>query len=93
VLITYCIDHRICQQRAQSAELLARRISGRTPGTHVEAREVPLSLEERLRAARDLIDQELDDLATLRDDINLFSDAVLEHMLVLRNIKDNFLRW
>ena len=54
---------------------------------------MPLGLEERLRAAQQLVDQELDDLATLRDDINRFSDAIFEHILVLQNIRDNFLRW
>ena len=54
---------------------------------------MPLRLDDRLRVARDLIDVELEDLAQLRQEISQMSDALLAHILVLRNIRDNFLRW
>ena len=46
---------------------------------------MPPRLQDRLQAARTLIDEELNDLVELRMDINRMSDALLSHILVLRN--------
>ena len=54
--------------------------------------EVPLRLQDSLHAMRTLID-ELNNLVDLRMDINRMSDALLSHILVLQNIRDNFLYW
>ena len=75
------------------AELLTREVYLRPAATQLTAREVPLRLQDRLQAARTLIDEELNDLVELRMDINRMSDALLSHILVLRNIRDNFLYW
>jgi hypothetical protein len=54
---------------------------------------VPVGLEDRLRKAQELMDQELEQIDILRTGINQFNDLLLQHGLVLRNIRDNFLRW
>jgi hypothetical protein len=92
-LIMYHIDLIVHLQRSRTAELLAQRLSREPSATQLDAGRVPLSLEDRLREAQDLIDQELDDLAVVRSDLNHFNDLILQHVLVLRNIRNNFLRW
>jgi hypothetical protein len=61
--------------------------------TQLDALEVPLRLEDRLREAQELIDHELEQVDVLRAGINQFNDLLLQHALVLRNIRNNFLRW
>jgi hypothetical protein len=79
-------------QRSHTAELLARRLSRAPSANQVNAGRVPLSLEERLREANDLIDQELEELESLRADLNRISDILLQHSIVLRSVRNNFLR-
>jgi hypothetical protein len=69
-------------------QLLAHRPSwaGGTP-------RVPVNLEDRLREAQELVDQELNDLERLRADLNRYNDILLNHMLILRNVRNNYLRW
>ena len=92
-LILYYINLTICLQRSSTAELLARELSHAPSATQLSAEQVPLRLEDRLREAQERIDKELDDLAILRRHINTFSDHLLEHILVLRNLRNNYLRW
>jgi hypothetical protein len=54
---------------------------------------VPVNLEDRLREAQELVDQELNDLERLRADLNRYNDILLNHMLILRNVRNNYLRW
>ena len=75
------------------AELLTHEVYLRPAVTQLTAREVLPRLQDRLEAARTLIDKELNDLVELRTDINRMSDALLLHILVLQNIRDNFLYW
>ena len=89
----YYIDLIVHLQHSRTAELLAQRLSCEPSATQLDAGQVPLSLEDRLREAQDLIDQELDDLAVVRSDLNHFNDLILQHVLVLRNMRNNFLRW
>jgi hypothetical protein len=78
-------------QRSRTAELLARHRS-RTPSViQRNAQPVPVTLEERLCAAQNMIDQELEDLATLRSEVNIFNDILLQHVLVLRAVGTTFL--
>ena len=79
-----------CLQRSRTAELLARRLS-RSPRLHIEAVQRPLSLEDRLDEARTLIDRELDDLTSLRADLTHFNDVLVQHTLVLRSLRNNYL--
>jgi len=78
---------------SRTAELLARRLSRSPVINQADANRVPLSLEERLRVAQELIDQELDELETLRAELNRFNDILLQHSLVLRSVRNNFLTW
>ncbi|KAN0128964.1 hypothetical protein V8E53_013226 [Lactarius tabidus] len=75
----------VCSRHVQ---LLAHRPSwaGGTPC-------VPVNLEDRLREAQELVDQELNDLERLRADLNQYNDILLNHMLILRNVRNNYLRW
>ena len=56
------------------------------------AEPVSLTLEERLLAAQNIIDMELEDLPILRTALNEFNDVVFEHSLILRRVNENFLR-
>ena len=69
-------------------EHLARRLSHEP-----DAVEVPVRLEDRLRVAQELLDHELDQVDLLRTGVNQFNDLLLQHVLVLRNIRNNFLTW
>jgi hypothetical protein len=80
-------------KRSRTAELLARRLSRSPVINQADANRVPLSLEERLCVAQELIDQELDELETLRAELNRFNDILLQHSLVLRSVRNNFLTW
>jgi hypothetical protein len=93
MLVMSYINLTIHPQRSRTAELLARRLSHAPSATQLNAGQVPLRLEDRLREAQERIDQELCDLAVLRREINIFSDLLLEHILVLRNIRNNYLCW
>jgi hypothetical protein len=97
-----CHDHMIhctrliiyIQRRARTAALLARRLSHTPPIDQVgESGRVPMTLEERLRTAQELIDQELEELADLRTEMNKFNDQLLQHVLILRNVRRNLLHW
>jgi hypothetical protein len=50
-----------------------------------------MSLEDRLRDAQELVEQGLEDIAILRADLNHFNDVLLQHILVLRNVRNNYL--
>ena len=92
-VLTYYMSLTRCRQRAQTAELLLRHLSHKPSAHQLTGNQVPLRLDDRLQAARDLIETELEDMAKLRREMNQMSDALLAHILVLRNVRDNFLRW
>ncbi|KAN0131112.1 hypothetical protein V8E53_011004 [Lactarius tabidus] len=54
---------------------------------------IPMSLEDRLRDAQDLVEQGLEDIVILRADLNHFNDVLLQHILVLCNMRNNYLCW
>ena len=59
-----------CCQCAQTAELLLCHLSHK-PSTHqLTGNQVPLRLDDRLQAAHDLIETELEDMAKLRQEMN-----------------------
>ena len=92
-LSSHYIDLSICLQHSRTAELIAECLACNCSSTQCHGGQAPLRLEGRLRMAQELLDQELDDVAALRSDISRFSDGLLEHILVLHNIRDNFLQW
>ncbi|KAN0141480.1 hypothetical protein V8E53_000725 [Lactarius tabidus] len=79
--------------RARNAALLARRLSRTPPINQINARRVPIGLEERLNAAREIIDIQLDELADFRKELSRLNDQALQHIIVLANVKDNYLKW
>ncbi|KAN0134086.1 hypothetical protein V8E53_008091 [Lactarius tabidus] len=56
--------------RAQNAELLARRLSRTPPINKIDASRVPEVLEERLKAARRILDIQLEESADFRKELN-----------------------
>jgi hypothetical protein len=91
-LIPYYIHLTLCHQHSHTAELLAHRLSRTRSVDQVNAEHVPLSLEERLRAANDLIDNELEELEWFRAEVNRIGEILLEHSIILCSVRDNFLR-
>ncbi|KAN0138617.1 hypothetical protein V8E53_003605 [Lactarius tabidus] len=79
--------------RARNAALLARRLSRTPPINQINARHIPIGLEERLNAAREIIDIQLDELADFRKELSRLNDQALQHIIVLANVKDNYLKW
>ncbi|KAN0134088.1 hypothetical protein V8E53_008093 [Lactarius tabidus] len=73
---------------SRHVQLLAHRPSWAGGAPHV-----PVNLEDRLREAQELVDQELNDLERLRANLNRYNDILLNHMLILRNVRNNYLRW
>ncbi|KAN0140683.1 hypothetical protein V8E53_001510 [Lactarius tabidus] len=74
--------------RARNAALLARRLSRTPPINQINARRVPIGLEERLNAAREIIDIQLDELADFRKELSRLNDQALQHIIVLANPQD-----
>jgi hypothetical protein len=73
--------------------LLAHRLSRTPPINKIDASHVPEVLEERLKAARRILDIQLEELADFRKELNRLNDQVLQHMIVIENVKDNYLKW
>ncbi|KAN0141485.1 hypothetical protein V8E53_000730 [Lactarius tabidus] len=72
--------------RAQNAQLLARRLS-RTPSINqISLSRIPVMLEERLNAARDIINNQLEEMADFRRDLNRLNDRALQHVIGLYNV-------
>ncbi|KAN0140678.1 hypothetical protein V8E53_001505 [Lactarius tabidus] len=61
--------------RARNAQLLARRLSRTPPINQISSSRIPVMLEERLNAARDIIDNQLEEMADFRRDLNLVPTA------------------
>ncbi|KAN0131149.1 hypothetical protein V8E53_011041 [Lactarius tabidus] len=78
-------EHDLC---ARNAALLARRLSCTPPINQINARRVPIGLEERLNAAREIIDIQLDELADFRKELSRLNDQALQHIIVLANPQD-----
>jgi hypothetical protein len=49
-------------------------------------------LEERLAEAREIIDIQLDDLMETREQLQQANGAIYKHILVLQNLRRNFIR-
>jgi hypothetical protein len=66
--------------------------SNTSPINRVAVGDVPLSLEEKVRAAQRFIDVQLGELDEIRKEISRMNNEALRHMNVLRNIRDNYLQ-
>jgi hypothetical protein len=73
--------------------LLARWLSCTPPINKIDASRIPEVLEERLKAAQRILDIQLEELADFRKELNRLNDQVLQHMIVIENVKDNYLKW
>jgi hypothetical protein len=78
-------------QRSRTTQLLEQRLPPTPALNQSDARCIPMSLEDRLRDAQELVEQGLEDIAILRADLNHFNDVLLQHILVLRNVRNNYL--
>ncbi|KAN0128966.1 hypothetical protein V8E53_013228 [Lactarius tabidus] len=76
-------EHGVC---AQNAKLLACRLSHTPPINKIDASRVPKVLEERLKAARCILDIQLEELADFRKELNHLNDQALQHMIVIENV-------
>lgn len=77
-------------QHPQTVRPLASNVSHTPSANLANAHPASLNLEERLHHAQAMIHQELEDLETLRTDMNECNDILLRHVLVLRSVR-NFL--
>ncbi|KAN0139737.1 hypothetical protein V8E53_002399 [Lactarius tabidus] len=73
---------------ARNAALLAHRLSCTPPINQINACHIPIGLEERLNAAREIIDIQLDELADFRKELSRLNDQALQHIIVLMNDSD-----
>jgi hypothetical protein len=63
------------------------------PINQINAWHVPVGLEELLIAAQEIIDIQLDALADFRKELSHLNNEALQHVIVLENIKNNYLKW
>ncbi|KAN0127808.1 hypothetical protein V8E53_014364 [Lactarius tabidus] len=73
---------------ARNAALLVCRLSCTPPINQINAHCVPIGWEERLNAAREIIDIQLDELADFRKELSRLNDQALQHIIVLANPQD-----
>ncbi|KAN0141482.1 hypothetical protein V8E53_000727 [Lactarius tabidus] len=78
-------------ERSRTTQLLEQRLPPTPALNQSDARCIPMSLEDRLRDAQELVEQGLEDIAILRADLNHFNDVLLQHILVLHNMRNNYL--
>jgi hypothetical protein len=82
-----------CLQHSRTMQLLEQRLPATPALNQSNAHCIPMSLEDRLHNAQELVEQGLEDIAILRADLNHFNDVLLQHILVLRNMRNNYLCW
>ncbi|KAN0131147.1 hypothetical protein V8E53_011039 [Lactarius tabidus] len=78
-------------ERSRTTQLLEQRLPPTPALNQSDARCIPMSLEDRLCNAQELVEQGLEDIAILRADLNHFNDVLLQHILVLCNVRNNYL--
>ncbi|KAN0138612.1 hypothetical protein V8E53_003600 [Lactarius tabidus] len=71
---------------ARNAQLLVHRLSRTPPINQISSSRIPVMLEERLNAARDIIDNQLEEMADFRRDLNRLNDRALQHVIGLYNV-------
>ncbi|KAN0127803.1 hypothetical protein V8E53_014359 [Lactarius tabidus] len=71
--------------RARNAQLLVHRLSHTPPINQISSSCIPVMLEERLNAAWDIIDNQLEEMADFRRDLNHLNDQALQHVIGLYN--------
>jgi hypothetical protein len=69
------------------------RLSCTPPINQINACHVPIGLDEWLNAVQEIIDIQLDELADFRRELSCLNDQALQHIIVLANVKDNYLKW
>ncbi|KAN0128962.1 hypothetical protein V8E53_013224 [Lactarius tabidus] len=72
---------------AQNAQLLACQLSCTPPINQISSSHIPVMLEERLNAAWDIIDNQLEEMADFRRDLNRLNDQALQHVIGLYNVE------
>ncbi|KAN0131096.1 hypothetical protein V8E53_011097 [Lactarius tabidus] len=72
--------------RAQNAQLLVHQLSRAPPINQISSSCIPVMLEERLNAAQDIIDNQLEEMADFRRDLNRLNDWALQHVIGLYNV-------
>ena len=60
-------------------------------GMNVMLKQAPLVQEDRFREGQEMLHRELEVVRRLRAEINKMSDTLLGHILILRNIRENYL--
>jgi uncharacterized protein YjiS (DUF1127 family) len=63
------------------------------PINQISSSHIPVMLEERLNAAWDIIDNQLEEMADFRRDLNRLNDRALQHVIGLYNVRDNYIKW
>ena len=58
---------------------------------NVMLKQAPPAQEDRFREGQEMLHRELEVVRRLRAEINKMSDTLLEHILILRNIRENYL--
>jgi hypothetical protein len=87
--VVYITNH--LQQRAQTAELLTRRLSQTPVVNQVGAQRVPLTLQERLHEAQNVIDKELEEVREMRAALQHFDEVLSQHADVLQTLRTKYL--
>jgi hypothetical protein len=63
------------------------------PINQISSSHIPAMLEERLKAAWDIIDNQLEEMADFRRDLNCLNYQALQHVIGLYNVRDNYIKW
>jgi hypothetical protein len=82
-----------CLQHSRTMQLLEQHLPPTPALNQSDAHCIPMSLEDRLCNAQELVEQGLEDIVILRAYLNHFNDILLQHILVLCNVRNNYLHW
>ena len=58
---------------------------------NIMLKQAPLAQEDRFREGQEMLHRELEVVRRLHAEINKMSDTLLEHILILHNIQENYL--
>jgi hypothetical protein len=86
-----CLLRRL--QHSRTMQLLEQHLPPTPALNQSNAHCISMSVEDRLCNAQELVEQGLEDIVILREDLNHFNDVLLQHILVLCNMRNNYLRW
>ncbi|KAN0139735.1 hypothetical protein V8E53_002397 [Lactarius tabidus] len=80
-------------EHSRTMQLLEQHLPPTPALNQSDAHCIPMSLEDRLCNAQELVEQGLEDIVILRAYLNHFNDILLQHILVLCNVRNNYLHW